>query len=73
VADIAKEAKVHYTNLDHFTINRSIIANLKDNRQDTLLLAVAKFNKVPSTQEKDRFLSWLKLRTKADTISLIIQ
>jgi uncharacterized hydrophobic protein (TIGR00271 family) len=73
VTDIAKEAKVHYTNLDHFSINRSIIANLKDNRQDTLLLAVAKFNKAPSTQEKDRFLSWLKLRTKADTISLIIQ
>jgi uncharacterized hydrophobic protein (TIGR00271 family) len=73
VADIAKEAKVHYSNLDHFTINRSIIANLRDSRQDTLLLAVAKFNKAPSSQEKDRFLSWLKLRTKADSISLIIQ
>ena len=73
VADIAKEAKIHYVNLDYFSLNKSIIANLKEQRQDTLLLAVAKFNKAPSNQEKNKFQSWLKLRTKADSISIIIQ
>ncbi|WP_373496977.1 TIGR00341 family protein [Aquiflexum sp.] len=73
VVDLANEAKIHYPNLENFTLNRAIMANLKDNRQDTLLLAFAKFRQNPSNQEKQRFEEWLKIRTKADTVSLIIQ
>ncbi|WP_194973738.1 TIGR00341 family protein [Aquiflexum lacus] len=73
VVDLANEAKIHYPNLENFTVNRTIMANLKENRQDTLLLAFAKFRQTPSAQEKQRFGEWLKVRTKADTVSLIIQ
>lgn len=73
VMDLANEAKIHYPNLENFTINRSIMANVKENRQDTLLLAFAKFRQNPSAQEKKRFGEWLKVRTKADTVSVIIQ
>ncbi|WP_373522071.1 TIGR00341 family protein [Aquiflexum sp.] len=73
VVDLAKEAKIHYPNLENFTVNRAIMANLKEDRQDTLLLAFAKFKQTPSKQEKQRFEQWLKIRTKADTVSLIIQ
>lgn len=73
VVDLAKEAKIHYPNLENFTVNRTIMANLKEDRQDTLLLAFAKFRQTPSAQEKQRFGEWLKVRTKADTVSLIIQ
>ena len=73
VVDLANEAKIHYPNLENFTLNRAIMANLKENRQDTLLLAFAKFRQSPSKQEKERFGEWLKIRTKADTVSLIIQ
>lgn len=73
VVDLANEAKIHYPNLDNFTINRTIMANIKENRQDTLLLAFAKFRQNPSAQEKQRFGEWLKVRTKADTVSVIIQ
>jgi uncharacterized hydrophobic protein (TIGR00271 family) len=73
VVDLANEAKIHYPNLENFTVNRTIMANLKENRQDTLLLAFAKFKQSPSAQEKQRFGEWLKVRTKSDTVSLIIQ
>jgi hypothetical protein len=73
VLDLANEAKIHYPNLENFTINRTIMANVKENRQDTLLLAFAKFRQNPSIQEKQRFGEWLKVRTKADTVSVIIQ
>lgn len=73
VTDLANEAIIHYPNLENFTLNRAIVANLKENRQDTLTLAIAKFRNIPTNQEKQRFGDWLKVRTKSDSVSLIIQ
>ena len=72
VLDIASEAKINHPNLQNFSINRAIMANLQENRQDTLLIAYAKFRQRPSQQEKSRFENWLKLRTKADSLALIV-
>ncbi|WP_162340412.1 TIGR00341 family protein [Cyclobacterium salsum] len=72
VADLAREAKIHHENLVAFSVNRSVIANLTENRQDTVLIAVATFSKIPEEQETERLWSWLKIRTKADSISLIL-
>jgi hypothetical protein len=47
-------------------------AILQENRQNTLLIAYAKFRQRPSQQEKSRFENWLKLRTKADSLALIV-
>lgn len=72
VFDIATEAKVNHPTLQNFTMNRSVIANLEKNKQDTLLLAYAKFRTRPNQQEQKRFQTWLKLRTKADSVALIV-
>lgn len=72
VLDIATEAKVNHPNLQNFTMNRSVMANLQNNKQDTLLLAYAKFRVRPNQQEQKRFETWLKLRTKADSVALIV-
>lgn len=72
VMDIAAEAKINHPNLQNFSINRAIMANLQANRQDTLLIAYAKFRQNPNQQERKRFESWLKIRTKADSLAIII-
>jgi len=73
VMDLAREAKINHSSLQSFSLNRAIIADVLENKQDTILMAYAKFKQRPSVQEMKRFEDWLKIRTKADTVSLIIQ
>ena len=73
VLDIAREAKVNHPGLQNFSMNRAVIADLQKDRQDTLLFAYAKFRSRPNRQEQQRFQEWLKLRTKADSVALILQ
>jgi uncharacterized hydrophobic protein (TIGR00271 family) len=73
VMDLANEAKINHASLQSFSLNRAIIADILENRQDTILMAYAKFKQKPSDQEMKRFEDWLKVRTKVDTVSLIIQ
>ncbi|TVP53027.1 MAG: TIGR00341 family protein [Mongoliibacter sp.] len=72
VMDIAREARVNHNGLQNFSINRAIIANLSENKQDTILMAYAKFGRVPSSQELIKFEEWLKIRTKVDSLTLIV-
>lgn len=72
VMDLAKEAKVNHTGLLTFSMNRAVLANIAENKQDTLLMAYAKFRQRPGSQELKRFEEWLKVRTKADTVALIV-
>jgi hypothetical protein len=73
VMDLAREAKINHSSLQSFSLNRAIIADVLENKQDTILMAYAKFRQRPSVQEMKRFEDWLKIRSKADTVSLIIQ
>jgi uncharacterized hydrophobic protein (TIGR00271 family) len=72
VMDIAREAKINHQSLETFSMNRAISANLQANKQDTVLMAYAKFRQQPSRLELQKFEEWLKLRTKADSLTLII-
>lgn len=72
VMDIAKEARINHTSLENFSMNRAVIANLTENRQDTILMAYAKFGRLPNRQELIKFEEWLKLRTKSDSLTLIV-
>lgn len=73
VMDLAKEARINHSGLLSFSLNRAIVADILENKQDTILMAYAKFGQRPNAQEQKRFEDWLKVRTKADTVSLIIQ
>lgn len=72
VMDIAREARVNHSTLQNFSMNRAVIANLSENKQDTILMAYAKFGQLPSRQELVKFEEWLKLRTKSDSLTLIV-
>ncbi|UJP63346.1 TIGR00341 family protein [Mongoliitalea daihaiensis] len=73
VMDIAQEAKINHPTLENFSMNRSVVADLTTNQKDTIMMAFAKFKSKPSAQELKKLEDWLKLRSKADTLSLIIQ
>ncbi len=49
------------------------IVNLDSMRTDTVTFAYIQFKKVPSTDETLRLTRWLKARTKADSLKLVIQ
>lgn len=70
--DLANEAKVNHNLLESFSVSRSLIANLKEDRRDTVLIAFATFTRIPSKSETDRLRNWLKVRTKADSVALMI-
>lgn len=69
--NLANEAKVNHQNLRAFAVNRSVIANLENNRLDTVLIAYATFAVRPEVTERKKLLDWLKIRTKADSVSLV--
>ena len=71
--DLAKEAQVNHSMLESFSVSRSVISNLKEDRLDTVLMAVVSFSRVPSKNETDRLKKWLKVRTKADSVTLMIE
>ncbi|MBN3583230.1 TIGR00341 family protein [Algoriphagus aestuarii] len=70
--DIANEAKINHPKIRKFSLNRSIITNLEKNSIDTLLIAYAEFASKPTNDEKAKLNNWLKIRTKSDTVGLII-
>ncbi|PZX48650.1 TIGR00341 family protein [Algoriphagus chordae] len=70
--EIANEAKINHPTLKKFTLNRSMVSDLDNKTTDTLLLAYAQFAKKPSAIETTKLTDWLKLRTKSDTVALIL-
>ncbi|NVJ85840.1 MAG: TIGR00341 family protein [Algoriphagus sp.] len=71
--EIAQEAKINHPNLRKFTLNRTVLSDLEKAQSDTLLMAFAEFRKKPTHSETKRFLDWLKIRTKSDTVALILK
>ncbi|WP_192348918.1 TIGR00341 family protein [Algoriphagus sp. Y33] len=70
--EIANEAKINHPSLQKFTLNRSMVTDLENNTTDTLLVAYAKFRTKPNATETDKLMKWLKLRTKSDTVAVIL-
>ena len=71
--EIAQDAKVNHPNLRKFTLNRTVLSDLDSAKTDTLLMAFAEFGRKPPKAETDKLLAWLKVRTKSDTVALILQ
>lgn len=71
--EIAKEAKIIYPNLKKFSLGRSFSTTVENTEVDTLLTARAVFSPKPNSRELGKFGAWLKVRTNADTISLLLE
>jgi uncharacterized hydrophobic protein (TIGR00271 family) len=70
--EVANEAVIHYPNLKKFSLGRSIFTDLENNKTDTLISAYASFQPKPQRAEIKKLQDWLKIRTKSDTVALII-
>lgn len=70
--EIAREAKIIYPNLKKFSLGRSFSTTVENTEVDTLLTARAVFSPKPNSRELGKFGAWLKVRTNADTISLLL-
>lgn len=70
--EIAQEAKINHPQLSKFSLGRSVFTDLEKKEQDTLLSAYASFKSPPSKSEITKLQQWLKIRTKADTVALIL-
>ncbi|MFL0682124.1 MAG: TIGR00341 family protein [Algoriphagus aquaeductus] len=70
--EVAREAKINHPNLIKFSLGRSIFTDLEKKKQDTLLAAYASFKSKPGSSEIKKLQDWLKVRTKADTVALIL-
>ena len=73
VKDISLELRAEHENVKEFTLMKNPIVNLDSMRTDTVTFAYIQFKKVPSTDETLRLTRWLKARTKADSLKLVIQ
>lgn len=69
---ITKEAKINHPNLKMFSLSRSLFTDLEKEEVDTLLAAYAEFQPKAAPAELSKFRNWLKIRTKADTVALIL-
>lgn len=70
--EVANEAKINHPGLKKFSLGRAIFTDLENKKVDTLLTAYASFQPKPSQAEAKKFRDWLKIRTKADTVALIL-
>lgn len=70
--EVAREAKINHPNLRKFSLGRSIFTDLEKNEIDTLISAYASFRPQPQRIEIKKLQDWLKIRTKSDTVALII-
>lgn len=70
--EVAQEAKINHPNLKKFSLGRSIFTDLDKNETDTLISAYASFQPAVQLKEINKLRDWLKVRTKSDTVALII-
>ncbi|MFK7899547.1 MAG: TIGR00341 family protein [Cyclobacteriaceae bacterium] len=70
--DISAELKASYPNVKEFTMGNSVLEYLDTFKKDTLTIAYVNFKKRPSSSERKRLENWLKARSKAKALKLIV-
>jgi hypothetical protein len=73
IVDLAREVRAINNNVRELSVVESVISSIQDSMTyDTVYLAYAKFARRPRRSERAQIEDWLKARTQADTIKLII-
>jgi uncharacterized hydrophobic protein (TIGR00271 family) len=73
VKNIAGELKTLNENVLSLSIQNGVYYNVVANSTDTITTAYVKFRKKPVASEAKKLEGWLKARTQADTLKLIIE
>ncbi|WP_297271870.1 TIGR00341 family protein [uncultured Bacteroides sp.] len=70
---LAPELKVLYPSVESLAISHAIELTVDSARTDTVTLAVLKFGKHPAAAEKQKINDWLKARTGAKKLKLLVE
>ena len=70
---LAPELKVLYPSVKSLAISHAIELTVDSARTDTVTLAVLKFGKHPDADEKQKINDWLKARTGARKLKLLVE
>lgn len=70
---LAPELKVLYPSVKSLAISHAIELTVDSVRTDTVTLAVLKFGKHPAAAEKQKINDWLKARTGAKKLKLLVE
>ncbi len=71
--EIALELQAVYPEVKEFSISRTFVFNYLSEKTDTLFIAFLKMDKQPEKPDRDKIEQWLKLRTKALKLKLVIE
>lgn len=73
VLSFSEEAKTLFPSLEEFSVSDNLIRNLDEKSSDTIVLAYTHFNQKPKKSDIEKLTNWLKVKTKKDSIKLIIE
>jgi hypothetical protein len=71
--DILAELKVLYPTVTRLSISHAISLTTEAMQSDTVTLAVIDFNPLPDAEMQEQVQKWLKARTKAGVLKLILE
>jgi hypothetical protein len=71
--DIVQELRAQHPELREFTMNRNVLFGAQGEHVDTVLVAVAQFKGRMSPVQQDRIRQWLKVRTRTDSVLLVLR
>lgn len=70
---IIPELKVLYPSVETVSISHAVDLSVDSGKADTITLAVLKFGRHPDGREKEKITEWLKARTGAKKLRLIVE
>lgn len=73
IGDISRELHASYDNVREFTLMKNPVFTADSMRLDTVMFAYVKFNRRVSQEEKTRLSNWLQVRTKCDSLRLVLE
>lgn len=73
MSDIINEAKASYPSLVELTLNKNVLYTVGSEKTDTALVALVKFNERLPKIEQERFSTWVKARTKMDSVIVVLR
>ncbi|HEY8402066.1 MAG TPA: TIGR00341 family protein [Cytophagaceae bacterium] len=73
VEDISKEIKALNKNLVSFSLQKSTLYHVDNNKSEPLYIAYLSFDKQPSSEQINQITEWLKTRTKTKKIKMFIE
>lgn len=73
IPEIRLELKTLYPSLQEYSLSNQVVKNIDTLRTDTVTIFVGKFSRYLTRAERNKLSDWLRVRTKADSLKLVIE